>query len=232
MKEEIPFRIREEMRKKKIENRKNMFFLFIVLVLISAMLTVFIDEISVNKQKKEYASKVRSSLKTGPIQVMLLQKEKIEFKGVEITKLAKYDITGKVIGMEFFRFGGGKANKISPQDLTVCWGPAVSPIYEGDIKSKYTANDRSASIVYGGRYAADFGDNGMNYVSNNHIIPLNGKVKNTLYKVRKGDTVKMLGWLVECKGKNWTWGPSSLVRTDRGNGACEIVLVEYLEIID
>lgn len=163
---------------------------------------------------------------------MLPKYEKIEFKGVEITKLASYDITGKVIGMEFFRFGGGGANKISPQDLTVCWGPAVSPLYEGDIESIYTLNDRGEAIAYGGRYAADYGNNGMNYVSNNHIIPLNSTVKNTLYKIRKGDTVQMLGWLVYCKGNNWTLGPSSLVRNDHGNGACEILLVEYLGIVD
>lgn len=231
MKKQVPLMILEEKKKKKIATIKNTLYWIVVVVLIVILLNVGIDSVIVNKEIEKYSSKVRSTLQTGPIQRMLGKQEKIELKGVEITKLATYDITGTVIGMEFFYFGDN-ADKISKQDLTLTWGPASAKQYTKDIKVLYSANDRFASIKLSGNYWDKYKEKGGNYISNNHIIPLNNTVKNTLRKVKKGDTVQMLGWLVYCKGEDWTWGPSSLVRTDRGNGACEIVLVEYLSIMD
>ena len=228
-KKKIPPRILEERRKKLNKKINDTIYIIGLIIVISIMIGTICNSINMSSQDKEYASKIQSTLQSGPIQKMLTNQETITFKGVEITKLATYDITGIVVGMEFFYFGGG-ANKISQKDLAVCWGPASSSEYISEIDTIYTQNDRFALFSFGKAYLEKYKEKAGHYVSNNHIIPMNNNVKSALNNVRKGDTVQILGWLVDCKGSNWKWGPSSLVRTDDGNGACEIILAEYLGI--
>ena len=93
-------------------------------------------------------------------------------------------------------------------------------------------NDRFTNFTIGGDLLKDYGNDATNYISNNHIIPMNNQQKNVLKKVRKGDVVQILGYLVYCEGNGWTWGPSSMTRTDTGNGACEIILAESIYILE
>ena len=159
--------------------------------------------------------KSKSNISSNPIQRDLREQETIEFKGVEITKLAEYDITGMVLGREFYYFGGG-ANTISPEDLVLGWGPAAQERYIGDIGVVSIVNDRYTNLTFQGEYYEKFGEESGNYISNNHIIPMNNQVNTVLKKAKEGDIVKIVGWLVYCKGDNWTWGPSSMTRTDTG----------------
>lgn len=217
---------KEKRKKNKVEFGK-ILYRIVVTILLIILVTLCFNSVKMKNEDEKYKMQVKSTLKTGPIQRNLRSKETIKIKDAEITKLAEYDITGVVIGEEFFYFGGG-ANKISNKDLTLCWGPAISKKYSSDIKTIYGINDRMATINFSGDLAEDYGDSAINFVSNNHIIPLNTTVKNELRRVKKGDTVQILGWLVDCKGDGWSWGPSSLVRNDSG---CEIILVKYLSII-
>ena len=67
--------------------------------------------------------------------------------------------------------------------------------------------------------------------SNMHIIPANERVRSMLKEVRKHDVVRLKGYLVHCVGKDgWKW-TSSLSRNDSGNGACELIYTESVEII-
>ena len=217
---------KEQKKKNKIKIGK-ILYRIVVAILLLILVMLCMNSVKMKKEDDKYKMQVKSTLRTGPIQRNLRNKETIKIKDAEITKLAEYDITGVVIGEEFFYFGGG-ANRISNRDLTLCWGPIISEKYFDDVKTIYGINDRMATINFSGDIAKDYGDSAINFVSNNHIIPLNSTVKNKLRKVKKGDTVQILGWLVDCKGDGWNWGPSSLVRNDSG---CEIILVKYLSII-
>ena len=227
-KKEIPSRILEEKRAHTKNIVSNVIFIIIFISIIIMLIKAIGYDIDLGNKKEEYASRVQSSLQTGPIQRNFKddEKETIDFKGVKITKLATYDITGVVVAMEFFYFGGG-ANTISEQDLSLTWGPAASSKYRDEIQTIFGANDRVAFFRFGENYYSKYKEKAITYVSNNHIIPMNNQVKTELKKVKMGDTVEMLGWLVYCKGNNWHWGPSSMVRNDEG---CEIILTEYLGI--
>lgn len=229
-KKEIPLRILEEQEEKRKKMISDTIFAIALILVLCALLGATINNVVIDVKLQQYANKVQSTINSGPIQIMLEEPDVINFKGVKITKLATYDITAKVFGMEFFHFGGG-ANTISPQDLALKWGPAASDKYNNDIEYRYSTNDRMGWFYFNGPYYQQYKGMSSIYVSNNHIIPMNNQVKSELKKVRVGDYIELLGWLVDCQGNNWHWGPSSLVRDDDGNGACEIILVEYLSII-
>lgn len=58
-----------------------------------------------------------------------------------------------------------------------------------------------------------------------HMIPGNDRIAQALAGVRKGERVRIDGWLVEANARDgWRWR-SSTSRTDTGGGACEVVYV-------
>ena len=61
--------------------------------------------------------------------------------------------------------------------------------------------------------------------ANMHMIPATDDVAAALAGVRKGDRVRIDGWLVEAHAADgWRWR-SSTRRDDSGGGACEVVYV-------
>ena len=61
--------------------------------------------------------------------------------------------------------------------------------------------------------------------ANMHMIPANDEVARALRAVRKDDTVRIDGWLVQAEAADgWRWR-SSTTREDTGAGACELVYV-------
>jgi hypothetical protein len=68
--------------------------------------------------------------------------------------------------------------------------------------------------------------------ANMHIIPADAGVRGALKRVRKGQLVHIEGFLVDASGPGgWRW-KTSLTRGDTGAGACELVYVESLDVID
>ncbi len=64
-----------------------------------------------------------------------------------------------------------------------------------------------------------------------HLISASRDIRKRLSRVRKGDVVRIKGYLVKVDaGDNWHW-QSSLTRKDTGEGACELVWVEEFEIL-
>lgn len=212
--------------------KKDIIFKIVVAILCFTIIYIIINNIYLDIQIKKTVSSSKSTIKD-PIQRILNdnKQEVIDFKGVKITKLATYEITGRVMGMEYYYFGSG-ANKISPEDLVLAWGPAATDKYAKDISVKIGSNDRFANFSITGDYANDYKDKAGDYISNNHIIPMNNRLKSILKKIRKDDVVQIIGYLVKCEGDNWYWGPSSMSRTDDGAHACEIILAESIAIID
>lgn len=58
-----------------------------------------------------------------------------------------------------------------------------------------------------------------------HMIPADAAVADALDAIRKGDNVRIDGWLIEASAPDgWRWR-SSTTREDAGGGACEVVYV-------
>ena len=70
-------------------------------------------------------------------------------------------------------------------------------------------------------------------VSNNHPITDSPAVRRQIDGLRRGDQVHLRGRLVGYRDRLWGefWRNSSLTRGDSGNGACEVVFVEEVEVL-
>src|SRR5712691_10659544 len=66
--------------------------------------------------------------------------------------------------------------------------------------------------------------------ANMHMIPNNVGIEKQLNSIRPENMVHLKGSLVEVTSKEgWRW-KSSLTRSDTGAGACELILVESLDV--
>jgi hypothetical protein len=66
----------------------------------------------------------------------------------------------------------------------------------------------------------------VSHSTNLHVIPATSAVASFCKSLRQGELVHLEGELVEATGPEIGTWRSSLSRTDTGNGACELMLVE------
>ena len=72
--------------------------------------------------------------------------------------------------------------------------------------------------------------------SNNHIIAANGDIEMKVWSIRRGDHVRLKGYLVNLDGngdggKTYHWH-SSTTRNDTGNHSCEVFYVTEVNWLD
>lgn len=65
----------------------------------------------------------------------------------------------------------------------------------------------------------------LNQLSNNHIIPANKEIEKLVSNSNVGDEIRIKGHLVNYSVNNGPQRKTSTVRTDKENGACEIIYV-------
>lgn len=141
-----------------------------------------------------------------------------------VAALADYRIHARVLGVQKYRFDAGA--KIAPVDLALGWG-----------KMSDWAVYHHLNVSQRGRYYLySWGAEGpptpaaeiITHSANNHIIPADAEVADTLATVRVDDVVWMEGQLVEVHGPGGFVWRSSLTREDTGSGACELFRVSRL----
>ncbi|HJP97912.1 MAG TPA: hypothetical protein VJ862_05045 [Rhodanobacteraceae bacterium] len=138
--------------------------------------------------------------------------------------LARFSLTARVLSRDDYRFDAEA--DLSPTDLAFGWG-----------RMSDTAVLRDIDISQSGRFyywqVKSFPIPRREietHSANMHMIPANAVVSHELKRVRVGDIVTLVGLLVEVdKPGGWHWR-SSMTRTDTGDGACEVVYVQSLEI--
>jgi hypothetical protein len=66
--------------------------------------------------------------------------------------------------------------------------------------------------------------------ANMHLVPADAGIERGIARVRTGDVIALRGRLIEARRSDgWKWR-SSLRRDDTGAGACELVLVDSVEV--
>ena len=158
-----------------------------------------------------------------PVQRQVSSSSFREKNGYRIALLASFDIRGRVIGAERYRFDRGAA--LSPVDLALGWGP----ISDSQVL-------RQLNISQGGRFYSWWAQSFPvpreiieSHSANMHMIPATDDLERRLKSIRAGNIVRIKGFLVEVTGKDGFRWKSSLTRTDTGAGACELIWVESLE---
>ena len=147
-----------------------------------------------------------------------------EQNGYRISPLASFDIRARVIRSERYHFG--READLSPVDLVLGWG-AMSD----------SAVLQQINFSQGGRFYHWFATTLPvprrvieTHSANMHMIPASGAIARQLKSLRAGNMVHLKGLLVEVTSQEGFRWKSSLTREDTGGGACELVLVESLDV--
>jgi hypothetical protein len=147
-----------------------------------------------------------------------------EQESYRINPLANFRIRGRVLLTD--RYWLGRESDLSPIDLTLGWGRLSDSavleqfsMYRGHRCFYWKPKARQMPIP---------AHEVVTHTANVHIIPADGRVAESLFRLRRGSVVELAGLLVEVKaGDGWKW-KSSLTREDSGPGACEVMWVDLV----
>jgi len=152
----------------------------------------------------------------------------IELGRWTLTPRANYEITARVLGREDYRFDGSA--DLIPLDLALGWGPM------SDNRVLQAFDISQGARFYSWRPVTEplpiaFADV-IRHSANTHIIPGSATVASLLDRVRQsGQVVRLTGLLVDGVRDDGMTMRTSLTRNDSGAGACEVMLVQHMEIL-
>ncbi len=145
--------------------------------------------------------------------------------GYSVTPLATYRIEARVLASKAY-YAGREAD-LSPIDWALGWGP----MSDEQVLNQIEISQGNRFYFWHVDAFPIPRDEIETNSANVHIIPENSTIEDHLGSVRVGNVVELEGYLVEAKADDgWRW-KSSLTRNDTGNGACEILLVKSLKIL-
>jgi len=205
--------------------KKKILFIIISLSLIIGI-TYFIHK--PNSTENYYGSYDVSKM---PEQNDLSDQEEIIIKirkgELKLKLIAEYKIKAKVLSKK--KYYDSWTSKISPYDLALGWGKLVDKNLKNKIKYSQSMRFyfyRYKNIPFNPNYIIE-------HSANTHIIPATKNLKKALKFVRKNSLLIMEGYLVDVDGvykKSKVWWHTSKVRTDSGNGACEVFYLKKLKL--
>jgi len=144
----------------------------------------------------------------------------------ELQPRAQIQIIGRVLSRQTYTRDW--QSEISPLDLAIGWGE----LNDTEVDSWVKWRQSGRWYYYHWPNEAPYDEKYLRtHSSNIHIVPATENLETILLKIRKDDRILLEGKLVDIEATNESkrWGnTTSLTRTDSGNGACEILLVERL----
>lgn len=142
-----------------------------------------------------------------------------------LTPRASYDITARILGREDYHFDA--ISDLVPEDLALGWGPMSDNRILKDFEITQGAR------FYYWRPKAKLPilrQEVIEHSANTHVIPADSGVRAQLARLRKGEVVHLTGVLVDALRDDGASMRTSLSRSDSGAGACEVMLVEHVEV--
>jgi hypothetical protein len=144
-----------------------------------------------------------------------------------LTPRASYRITARILGVERYHFD--PLSGLIPEDLALGWGPMSDnrildkmDIYQSD-RFYFWRASRELPLAR---------DAIISHSANTHVIPENATVSRQLSRLRPGQVITLTGFLVNARRDDGAWINTSMVRTDTGAGACELLLVHAVDTAD
>ena len=187
---------------------------------------------------ENYYDDYSPSLDREPIQIEVDGRENGTYKGREIgvTYRYYYDITAVVASVKDY-WGLGDYDTLVPRDVCLVWGGLVDALHRGTANFKQSGRFCNP-IIDGQEYnnldisevRGVFGNKmlALHEFSNNHIIPSSTEIRSQVFGLKKGDKVRLSGYLVTVR-----YGGIQLVssstRSDFGDGACEVFYVTKVD---
>jgi hypothetical protein len=164
---------------------------------------------------------------SGPTQVNLPGNEPpFDFGDFRLKPLARFDLDARLLHSRIYRFDPGA--RLVPIDLAVGWGPMSNQLVLDRLH--ITQSMRFFWYEYQNPPPIPK-DQIINHATNIHIIPSTPELGASCKSLRCGALVHLSGELVEATGPHIGTWRSSLSRTDCGNGACELLYLEEMELL-
>jgi hypothetical protein len=161
-------------------------------------------------------------VESAPAQIAIAEGQApIEHGEYRLKPLARFSLDGRILHRKVYRYDRGA--KLVPIDLAVGWGPMSDQAVLDQMKITQSMR------FYWYEYQLPPPipkDRIISHSTNLHIIPATSAVLSFCKSLRQGELVHLEGELVEATGPEIGAWRSSLSRTDTGNGACELMLVQ------
>jgi len=142
-----------------------------------------------------------------------------------LTPRARYDITARILGREDYHFD--TLSGLIPEDLALGWGPMsdnrVLQAFEITQGARFYSWRPKRALPIPQRTVIE-------HSANTHVIPADAIVARQLGRLRVGQVVHLTGYLVNGVRDDGAYVNTSLTRSDSGPGACEVMLVEAVEV--
>jgi hypothetical protein len=155
-----------------------------------------------------------------PQQTNIADGEKLQLGRWTLTIRATYQLKARVLARESYHFDA--ISDLVPEDLALGWGPMSdnSVLRTIDIS-------QSNRFYYWHPSAATrlARETIISHSANTHVIPQTPAIARVLARLRPGEVVTLSGDLVDAVRDDGRWIKTSMVRTDTGAGACEVMLV-------
>ena len=160
-----------------------------------------------------------------PVQAEIKQgSASFKHNGYTITPLQDFEITARVLAIEHYTFD--READLAKVDLALGWGPMSDDavLQQIDITQSNRFYYWHVNTFPIPREAIETNS------ANMHMVAANPQIEKTLQSIRPGQSVKIIGYLVEAVADDgWRW-KSSLSRQDTGMGACELVYVKTISV--
>jgi hypothetical protein len=147
-------------------------------------------------------------------------------RNYRISPRFRFDQSARVVSSKPYRWG--REGALLPEDLALAWGTVLAPPYAGRIsysqfsrfffwRTKDLSLDRGTIV---------------SHTANVHVFPRTVRLKHAVRAIRKGDLVRLEGYLVDVDGtggNEFHWGTSTS-RSDEGPQSCETIYLERLTV--
>jgi len=192
------------------------------------------------QDRYQWVTGIDPALYKNPLQNEVPDEKPIQFRrgdyNLTLTPLFRYKINGLIVSVNDYAMLGLRYQDFYELDLCMIWGNNVR---SGAYRKSGTSFEHHGNTCYA-RWAGRGRINGTE-LSNTHIYATDEDVLDELDSLRPGDQVELEGFLVEVAAVPAKVSPgyhpgtarlrSSTVRTDKGNGACEIMYAERLRVL-
>ena len=172
------------------------------------------------------------SLDAEPVQTAIEPPEEITVtrggQSFTIEKLYTYEVQGEVLSAS--KYDLTWTNDFFDVDLGLIWGPKRESLKHN---FKFFQMGRWLFWRTDEEPGPDLRAVVTRSISNNHAIPAEGskRVASMLRRIGKGDVVRLKGALVKISGPGGeVLATSSFSRDDTGDGACEVVWIDELQV--
>ncbi len=159
----------------------------------------------------------------GDDELVVLPDGAYRYEGYRIQNGETFNIEARVLSRRDYRFG--REAELSPTDLAIGWGEMA----EDEVLDRIEVSQGNRWYYWHSDEFVLSPADVHRQSANVHIVPGNAVVAAALEDVSVDDRIRLSGQLVDIHGEDgWRW-LSSRSRTDRGNGSCELLLLDNVQ---